>query len=181
MSEGLLQSSPIVNWKVYNVVQAVLTYERQVLLVGNDYGGPDLVWSLPGGRLEPGEQCPEALVREVQEETGLVIQPGEFLYVMDSRSEQDHRHYLTCVFEGHLVSAPTSLPAVSSAQDVAVKAVRWVLFEDVAGIIGSRSLGEGLINYLYYGAAKLPRRYWHYPEYLSTEDGPLTWPPKPAS
>ncbi len=30
-------------------------------------------WSLPGGRVEPGESPPAAVVREVLEETGLVV------------------------------------------------------------------------------------------------------------
>lgn len=34
------------------------------------------LWSLPGGRVEPGEDDAAALVREMAEETGLVVRPG---------------------------------------------------------------------------------------------------------
>jgi ADP-ribose pyrophosphatase YjhB (NUDIX family) len=37
--------------------------------------GKDL-WSIPGGRIEPGETEPEAVMREVTEETGLVVAVG---------------------------------------------------------------------------------------------------------
>jgi 8-oxo-dGTP diphosphatase len=34
------------------------------------------LWSVPGGRVEPGESDAEAVVREMAEETGLVVEPG---------------------------------------------------------------------------------------------------------
>lgn len=34
------------------------------------------LWSVPGGRVEPGEDDPAAVIREMQEETGLVVEPG---------------------------------------------------------------------------------------------------------
>lgn len=37
------------------------------------------LWSLPGGRVEPGETDAEALVREMQEETGLVVRVGRLV------------------------------------------------------------------------------------------------------
>ncbi|GAA3063724.1 NUDIX hydrolase [Actinokineospora globicatena] len=35
------------------------------------------LWSIPGGKVEPGESDPEALTREVLEETGLAVAVGD--------------------------------------------------------------------------------------------------------
>jgi ADP-ribose pyrophosphatase YjhB (NUDIX family) len=164
-------------WKRYNVVQGVLIYNERVLLVGNDYGYTSLVWSLPGGRLEPGEQHPMALEREFLEETGLQVVPGEMLYVVDSRSLKDRKHFVTCVFAVRLATETEDEPQVSCASDVAVKQVRFVPFAEAAPLLRSPSLGEPLVNYLYYGLERLPRRYWRYPEYLRTDWQTLSWPP----
>lgn len=55
-----------------------LVYDAQgrLLLVqrANDPGRGR--WSLPGGKVEPGESDAAAVVRELREETGLVVKPG---------------------------------------------------------------------------------------------------------
>lgn len=37
------------------------------------------LWSVPGGRVEPGETDAQAVVREMAEETGLVVEPAELV------------------------------------------------------------------------------------------------------
>ena len=44
----------------------------------------DLIWALPGGRVEPGEPAALAVVREMLEETGEHIECGELLYVVEN-------------------------------------------------------------------------------------------------
>ncbi len=45
-------------------------------------------WSIPGGTVELGETLEQALVREMEEETGLEVQPVKMLTVFD-RIERD--------------------------------------------------------------------------------------------
>ena len=75
-------SAPIVG------VGAVIVDGDMVLLVRR--GREPLLgqWSLPGGAVELGESLEQAIVREVEEETGLAIVPVLMLKVVD-RIERD--------------------------------------------------------------------------------------------
>ena len=39
-------------------------------------------WFLPGGGIDPGEHPEQTLVREVAEETGLIVKPGKVLLIV---------------------------------------------------------------------------------------------------
>src|SRR5260370_1168754 len=57
-------------------VGAILTDGGRILLIRRGHEPEKGRWSLPGGRIEPGETDQQALVREVREETGLEVIPG---------------------------------------------------------------------------------------------------------
>jgi 8-oxo-dGTP diphosphatase len=57
-----------------------------VLLVANRRrinGREQTVWDLPGGEVNTGETLTEALVREMREETGLLVDVGEMFFVAE--------------------------------------------------------------------------------------------------
>jgi 8-oxo-dGTP diphosphatase len=56
----------------------------EVLLVRRAHPPLEGEWSLPGGALEVGEKLREAVAREVLEETGLEVEVGAVLEVIDS-------------------------------------------------------------------------------------------------
>lgn len=48
----------------------------RLLLIRRGQPPGEGLWSLPGGRIGPGESDSDAVVREVAEETGLTVTPG---------------------------------------------------------------------------------------------------------
>jgi 8-oxo-dGTP diphosphatase len=74
----LYPSSPIVG------VGAVILRHGEVLIVRRANPPLQGEWSLPGGALEVGEKLREGVAREVLEETGLEVEVGPVLDVIDS-------------------------------------------------------------------------------------------------
>ena len=68
---------------VYKVRATGVLIENNSLLLVNQKLANNKNWSLPGGRVEPGETLEQALIREMKEETGLDVEPIRMLYVCD--------------------------------------------------------------------------------------------------
>ncbi|MCZ8078694.1 MAG: NUDIX hydrolase [Rhodobacteraceae bacterium] len=56
--------------------RALILLEDRLLLVNAYPSGKSDLWCAPGGGAEPGHSLPDALIREVMEETGLSITVG---------------------------------------------------------------------------------------------------------
>ena len=75
-------------------VGAVVIDGGKVLLVRRKYEPLKGHWSLPGGAVEVGEPLETALTREMQEETGLVVDVGPVIEVFDRITHDDEGRVL---------------------------------------------------------------------------------------
>ena len=75
-------------------VSAVIHRGTEVLLIVRGHEPAQGLWSLPGGGVEGGESVEEALVREVKEETGLIIQVQREVFHQDIVLSPTHTYDL---------------------------------------------------------------------------------------
>ena len=117
-------------------VGAVAVADDRVLLVrrGREPGAG--LWSMPGGRVEPGEALADAVVRELAEETGVVGTCGALLGVAERR-DRDH-HFVILDYLVAVDEAVTPVPG-DDAEEAA-----WVPLADVR----MRALVPGLAEFL---------------------------------
>ena len=103
-------------------VGAVIVNEGRVLLVQRGREPLKGHWSLPGGLVEVGESLQTAVIREVEEETGLLVEPIELIELLDRIHREGERiryHYVIADYLCRVVGG--CLKAASDAD-----AVRWV-------------------------------------------------------
>lgn len=111
-------------------VSAVVVNDGKVALVQRGNEPARGKWSVPGGLMETGERIREAAAREVREETGLDVEVGEVLAVVDSIArDPDGRVKYQFVLVDFLATwKGGNLRRGSDTLDA-----RWVAWEDLDG------------------------------------------------
>ncbi|QYC38182.1 CTP pyrophosphohydrolase [Nonomuraea coxensis DSM 45129] len=104
-------------------VTGVVIEDGRILLLDQDTGD-GRSWSLPGGKVEPGEPIGDALVRELREETGLDVRPGRLLYVCD-HLPGDGAHVIHLTFEAARIGGDVGAVA-EGADTTPIRGVRFV-------------------------------------------------------
>lgn len=94
-----------------NIRVTAIIIEHDSLLLLEQNTETSRKWSLPGGKVEEGEALEAALLREVQEETGLQVALGSLLYVCDNILPDKHLLHITflCTKVGGELGAITGL------------------------------------------------------------------------
>jgi ADP-ribose pyrophosphatase YjhB (NUDIX family) len=115
----------------------VLDADSRILLVRRANPPAQGMWSIPGGRVEPGEMSEDAVVRELREETGLVGTVVGEVGTVD-RAAPNGGTYVIRDFR--LIVGPDQTPV--AADDAA--AVGWFTADELAALATSPGLVQAL-------------------------------------
>lgn len=112
----------------------LLNSRQEVLLIKRNQAPAQGLWSIPGGRLEPGESLVDACHREFKEETNLGIEVNHIVAVVERKLEGFH--YVIIDFSVQLTDEADFIPIANS--DVAE--AKWISLDD----LGQYDLVAGL-------------------------------------
>lgn len=108
-------------------VAAVLYFQGRYLLVEEkDKSSDRLVLNQPAGHVEENEDLISAVKRELQEETGLSLEPSAWLGISQLKAANGH-FYVRVNF----VFTPDELPALYQPQDTDIRALHWLSLEEL--------------------------------------------------
>ncbi len=119
-------------------VDALVICASHVLLVQRGRAPGEGLWALPGGFLEGSERLLTAAIRELHEETGIVVSEAELRRVFQSVRVFDHpqrsQRGRTITHVHHFELPGGALPNVAGADDA--QAARWFPLSTLAAMAG---------------------------------------------
>ena len=120
-------------------VSAAIIRDGRVLVARRARGPALGVWTMPGGVVEAGETLIEALKREIEEETAMIVEPvvlaGLREVVVRDDDSRVLRHFVIMCFATRWVSGEPQL------NDELAEA-RWLKLEELAGLNTTEGLAE---------------------------------------
>lgn len=120
-------------------VSAAIIRDGQVLVVQRARSPAAGLFTLPGGVVEAGETLEQAVIREVQEETALTIEPvglaGHREVIACDAHNRVERHFVILSFAARWVAGEPQL-------NEELAAAHWLRPEEIAGLETTVGLGE---------------------------------------
>jgi 8-oxo-dGTP diphosphatase len=117
---------------VLATARGIVLHNNKILLIERHRGGKHY-FTIPGGRIEPGETIEMALVREMQEETSIEIAPVREVFTLVG-GDPEHHIFLCEYVSGEPQLQPDSEEAAENQKGPVVYNPMWVDLADLPGI-----------------------------------------------
>jgi 8-oxo-dGTP diphosphatase len=120
-------------------VSAAIIRDGRVLVARRARGPAYGIWTMPGGVVEAGETLVEALIREIAEETAMVVEPvalaGYRDVVVRDDDKRVSRHFVIMCFATRWISGEPQL-------NEELAEARWLKPEELSGLQTTEGLAE---------------------------------------
>jgi len=120
-------------------VSAAIIRDGRVLVARRARGPAYGTWTMPGGVVEAGETMIEALIREIAEETAMVVEPvalaGYRDVVVRDDDKRVSRHFVIMCFATRWISGEPQL-------NEELAEARWLKPEELSGLKTTEGLAE---------------------------------------
>lgn len=90
-------------------VGVFVIHKNQLLLGMRKNATGEGTWAEPGGHVEFGETPEEACIREVKEETGIIVKDPKFVGFTNDIFEKEKKHYITLFYRVYSDSPDTQV------------------------------------------------------------------------
>ncbi len=127
--------APIVNMTYGHKVRVracgICLKNNDLLMVSHSNLSKGDFWAPPGGGVEFGQTLEETLIREFNEETGIKVAPGKFLFICEFIKHP--LHALELFFEVQYVSGSirTGIDPEMKEDEQIIKNVRWMTASEI--------------------------------------------------
>ena len=112
--------------------RAVILHDDRLLLVNAYADANSTLWCAPGGGVEKGSSIPDNLIREVHEETGLMISVGPPCLINEFHDPKTGFHQIEVFFRCKITQGRLD-PDWQDPERI-VDRRRWVTREEMAGL-----------------------------------------------
>jgi 8-oxo-dGTP diphosphatase len=120
-------------------VSAAIIRDGRVLVARRARAPALGIWTMPGGVVEAGETLTEALVREIAEETAMIVEPvalaGHREVVVRDDDQRVSRHFVILCFATRWISGEPQL-------NEELAEARWLKPEELSGLKTTEGLAE---------------------------------------